>query len=79
MQDTSGLDDPTTYYLLHWHNFGMEDAPVGPCILYAVSCGLSDRDLVDQFDLLVRTGKASEDDEEEEAPIVRRPPSHRFS
>jgi len=74
VQDTSGLDDPTTYYLLHRHDFGMEDAPVGPCILYAVSCGLSDRDLVDQFDLLIRTGKASDrdgsgDDEEEETPI----------
>src|SRR5581483_1639746 len=62
VQDTSGLDDPTTYYLLHRHDFGMEDAPVGPCILYAVSCGLSDSDLVDQFDLLARTGKASDND-----------------
>jgi putative DNA methylase len=69
VQDTSGLDDPTTYYLLHRHDFGMDDAPVGPCILYAVSCGLKDADLVDQFDLLLRTGKASDDDEDEESPL----------
>jgi adenine-specific DNA methylase len=52
----SGLDDVTTYYLLHRHDFGMEDAPAGACILYAVSCGLSDKDLADKYDLLVHTG-----------------------
>ncbi len=62
-----GLDDVTTYYLLHRHDFGLEDAPVGPCILYAVSCGLSDRALADDFDILVRTGGQSEVEEEEEA------------
>ncbi|MEW6541886.1 MAG: DUF1156 domain-containing protein [Bacillota bacterium] len=50
------LDDVTTYYLLHRHDFGMEDAPAGACILYAVSCGLSDRELADQYDILARTG-----------------------
>jgi hypothetical protein len=62
----SGLDDLTTYYLLHRHDFALEDAPIGPCILYAVSCGLSDAALVDKYDLLVRTGgkSATEDDEE---------------
>lgn len=54
--EASGLDDVTTYYLLHRHDFGMEDAPAGPCILYAVSCGLSDSALADQFDILARTG-----------------------
>src|SRR5947208_682011 len=34
----SGLDDVTTYYLLHRYDFGLESAPIGPCILYAVSC-----------------------------------------
>ena len=38
----SGLDDLTTYYLLHRNDFGMDDAPVGACILYALSCNLSD-------------------------------------
>ena len=36
----SGLDDVTTYYILHRHDFGVSDAPVGPCILYAISCNL---------------------------------------
>jgi hypothetical protein len=65
-----GLDDLTTYYLLHRHDFGLEDAPVGPCILYAVSCGLSDSALVDRHEILVRTGgksTSSDDDEVSEA------------
>jgi len=61
----TGLDDVTTYYLLHRHDFGLEDAPVGACILYAVSCGLSDQALVDQFDLLARTGGKPQSDEDE--------------
>jgi len=68
-EDVSGLDDITTYYLLHRHDFAMEDAPIGACILYAVSCGLSDKALADQFDILARTGgksKAKDDDDEEE-------------
>ena len=47
-----GLDDVTTYYLLHRHDFGMDDAPIGGCILYALSCNLSDAELVNQHDLL---------------------------
>ena len=46
----SGLDDVTTYYLLHRHDFQMDDAPIGACILYAVSCGLSDSALADQYE-----------------------------
>jgi adenine-specific DNA methylase len=52
----TGLDDVTTYYLLHRHDFGMGDAPVGASILYAISCGLSDSALADQHDILIRTG-----------------------
>jgi hypothetical protein len=65
----SGLDDVTTYYLLHRHDFGMDDAPIGACILYAISCGLSDHDLADRYEILQRTGgqSAPEDDEEETA------------
>ena len=66
----SGLDDVTTYYILHRHDFGVSDAPVGPCILYAISCNLSDRDLADRFDILLRTGglsSADDDDEVDEA------------
>ena len=39
------LDDPTTYYLLHRNDFGVAAAPAGACILYALSCNLSDADL----------------------------------
>jgi adenine-specific DNA methylase len=62
----SGLDDVTTYYLLHRHDFGMDDAPIGACILYAISCGLSDHDLADRCEILQRTGGQSERDEDEE-------------
>ena len=51
----TGLDDVTTYYLLHRNDFGMEDAPVGACILYALSCNLSDSALVNQHDLLAQS------------------------
>ncbi|MBF6571684.1 MAG: DUF1156 domain-containing protein [Candidatus Binataceae bacterium] len=63
---TSGLDDVTTYYLLHRHDFGLDDAPIGACILYAISCGLSDHDLADRYEILQRTGGQAEPDEDEE-------------
>ena len=57
------LDEVTAYYLLHRHDFGMDDAPIGACILYATACGLSDADLDKTWDLLVSTGKDAEDTE----------------
>ena len=73
----SGLDDVTTYYLLHRHDFGLGDAPVGGCILYALSCNLSDSALTNQHDLLAQSGSGSgreegdggvpEDEDEEES------------
>ena len=74
VEAVSGLDDLTTYYLLHRYDFGMDPAPIGAVILYAVSCGLSDTALTHQWDLLSRSGSARDDDEdeaeetEEEAP-----------
>ena len=62
----TGLDDVTTYYLLHRHDFGMAEAPVGGCILYALSCNLSDSALVNQHDLLAQAGKGGASDEPEE-------------
>ena len=62
----TGLDDITTYYLLHRNDFGMEEAPVGGCILYALSCNLSDSALVNQHDLLAQAGKGGASDEPEE-------------
>jgi putative DNA methylase len=44
----------------------MEDAPVGACILYAVSCNLSDNDLAQRHEILLRTGGLSADDEDKE-------------
>lgn len=67
--DSAGLDDVTTYYLLHRNDFGLKDAPAGACILYAVSCNLSERQLADQYEVLSR-GKgtaAEEEDEDAEA------------
>ena len=61
----AGLDDATTYYLLHRNDFGLEDAPVGACILYALSCNLSDSALVNQYDLLVQAGKSSNSEDSE--------------
>lgn len=66
----SGLDDITAYYLLHRRTFGMEETPIGACILYALSCGLKDRELVD-LELISRSGSAAaveptEDDDETE-------------
>ncbi|MHB8898943.1 MAG: DUF1156 domain-containing protein [Thermoguttaceae bacterium] len=60
------LDEVTAYYLLHRHDFGMDDAPVGACILYATACGLSDADLDKTWDLLVSTGESAADTEIDE-------------
>jgi putative DNA methylase len=60
------LDDVTTYYLLHRNDFGLKEVPAGPCILYAVSCGMSERDLADQYELLARSGAAPDPGDEED-------------
>ena len=62
------LDDLTTYYLLHRNDFGLGAAPAGACILYALSCNLSDADLTGRLDLLARGGRegSGEDGDEEE-------------
>ena len=56
---TDELDDPTTYYLLHRNDFGLGAAPAGACILYALSCNLSDADLAGRLDLLARGTRAA--------------------
>jgi adenine-specific DNA methylase len=68
LEGVASLDDVTTYYLLHRHDFGMNDAPAGACILYAVSCNLSEGDLANRYGILLRTGGvvADEDGEPEE-------------
>jgi hypothetical protein len=71
----SGLDDVTIYYLLHRYDFGFADAPIGACILYAQSCGLSDRALTDTYEILLRTGgrEGEEGEENGEAPDTEEP------
>ena len=61
------LDEPTAYYLLHRHDFGMDDAPAGACILYALSCGVSDRELAQTWNLIGFSAGKSTDDEEDDA------------
>ena len=62
------LDEPTAYYLLHRHDFGLEEAPAGACILYAISCGVSDKELADTWNLIGFTkGKSAEEVEDVEA------------
>ena len=69
---TGELDDATTYYLLHRKDFGLAPAPAGACILYALSCNLSDADLAGRLDLLAgrsRSTSAHDDGAEDgEAP-----------
>lgn len=64
--DQYPLDDVTTYYLLHRNDFRHAEAPPGPCILYMISCGLSERDLLDANGLLMKCGKAATGGEGEE-------------
>lgn len=68
------LDDLTTYYLLHRNDFGLDAAPAGACILYAVSCNLSDAELSGGLGLLARgASQASESavsDGEEPVPTT---------
>ncbi|MEX1222921.1 MAG: hypothetical protein WEA31_00085 [Pirellulales bacterium] len=52
------LDEVSAYYLLHRHDFGLDEAPVGACILYATACGLSDSELDKTWDVLTTSGKA---------------------
>ncbi|MCY4039692.1 MAG: DUF1156 domain-containing protein [Gammaproteobacteria bacterium] len=60
------LDDITTYYLLHRSDFLLSDAPSGPCILYMLSCGVSERELTDAHGILAKgttSGSSNEEDD----------------
>ena len=59
------LDDPTTYYLLHRNDFGLEPTPAGACILYALSCNLADSELAGGLDILSRGGRRSSTEDED--------------
>jgi len=62
--EAASLDDVTTYYPHHRNDFGLDDAPIGASILYALSCKLSDSALVDRFDIAVRFGRDFLEDDE---------------
>jgi len=62
----ANLDDVTTYYLLHRHDFGLDYTSAGACILYAVSCNLSDATLAGQHDLIHVAGGADDSGENED-------------
>jgi putative DNA methylase len=49
---TDRLDSVTSYYLLHRNDFGFDKAPAGACILYSVSCGISDTELERTWNLV---------------------------
>ncbi len=66
MSAADRLDEVSAYYLLHRHDFGMDEAPVGACILYATACGLSDSELDRTWDILASKGGATEHTENTE-------------
>lgn len=67
---TDRLDPVTSYYLLHRNDFGFGKAPAGACILYAVSCGISDAELERTWNLVkVKGSKTPEPDEADEDAV----------
>jgi transcriptional regulator with XRE-family HTH domain len=61
-------DQEQDFHIRKTDRYRLGDAPAGACILYAISCGLSDRDLADRYDLLARSGgRAQEEDEESDS------------
>ena len=62
------LDNLTTYYRLHRRDFGLEAAPAGVVILYALSCHVSDSDLARRWHLLARGEAATDEDGETGGP-----------
>jgi adenine-specific DNA methylase len=53
-RSTEGLDEWTRYYLIHRNAFGLEDAPVGECILLSQGYGLDLNDVRGPRGLLVK-------------------------
>ena len=80
--DAERLDKVTAYYLLHRTDYGFAKVPSGACILYAISCGLSDSDLDGTYDLLDQSGsnmqllawddrtRPTQDDLDPSAPMI---------
>lgn len=64
------MDAPTAYYLLHRHDFGLDEAPAGACILYATACGMSDHSLEANWDILSHAGGGAVADEADQVSDV---------
>ena len=60
------LDEPTAYYLLHRHDFGLDEAPAGACSVCRLLRHL-DRELAQTWDLIGFSKGKGKDDEGEEA------------
>ena len=75
------LDPVTSYYLLHRNDFGFAKAPAGACILYAVSCGLSDAELERTWNLVKVKGSVMPEsaEAEEETNDVESVPEEEMS
>lgn len=67
---TDRLDPVTSYYLLHRNDFGFGKAPAGACILYAVSCGISDAELERTWNLVKVKGSKTPDPDEADEDAV---------
>ena len=67
---TDRLDSVTSYYLLHRNDFGFEKAPAGACILYAVSCGISDAELERTWNLVKVKGSATPEPDDSGEDVV---------
>jgi putative DNA methylase len=67
MQLADKLDGVTAYYLLHRNDFRMDPAPAGACILYALSCGVSDHDLSQVWGLTMTAAEKKATEESESA------------
>ena len=57
---------PAGGQVLHRKDFALAPAPAGACILYALSCNVSDADLAGRLDLLAGGGRAASPDDDED-------------
>lgn len=56
---TEGLDEWTRYYLMHRNSFGLDEAPVGECILLSQGYGLDLNDLRSDRGFIVKASGSS--------------------
>ncbi len=64
-QSTDGLDEWSRYYLMHRNLFGLEESPVGECILLSQGYGLDLNELRSPRGILVKASKKTAGEESE--------------